>query len=51
MKKLIVVLIGGLSREREISFQTGNACFKSLKKNLPIVTIIFVINIIFLIIY
>ena len=32
MKNLIVVLIGGLSGEREISFLTGNACFKALKK-------------------
>ena len=32
MKNLIVVLLGGLSGEREISFQTGKACFNSLKK-------------------
>ena len=32
MKDLIVVLMGGLSGEREISFQTGNACFNALKK-------------------
>ena len=32
MKNLIVVLIGGLSGEREISFLTGRACMKALKK-------------------
>ena len=32
MKNLIVVLIGGLSGEREISFLTGKACSKALKK-------------------
>ena len=32
MKDLVVVLMGGLSGEREISFQTGNACFDALKK-------------------
>ncbi len=32
MKKLIVVLLGGLSGERKISFLTGEACFKALKK-------------------
>jgi D-alanine-D-alanine ligase len=32
MKKLIVVLVGGLSRERKISFLTGKACSKALKK-------------------
>ena len=32
MKNLIVMLLGGLSREREISFLTGAACFKALKK-------------------
>ena len=32
MKDLIVVLMGGLSGEREISFQTGNACFNALKQ-------------------
>jgi len=32
MKNLIVVLIGGLSGEREISFLTGRACSKALKK-------------------
>jgi len=32
MKKLIVVLMGGLSGERKISFLTGKACSKALKK-------------------
>ena len=32
MKKLIVVLIGGLSGERPISFISGKACSKALKK-------------------
>ena len=32
MKKLIVVLLGGMSGERKISFLTGRACFNSLKK-------------------
>jgi len=32
MKDLIVVLMGGLSGERKISFLTGKACFSSLKK-------------------
>ena len=32
MKNLIVVLTGGLSGEREISFLTGRACSKALKK-------------------
>jgi len=32
MKKLIVVLIGGLSGERKISFLTGRACSKALEK-------------------
>ena len=32
MKNLIVVLLGGLSGEREISFLTGKACSKALKK-------------------
>ena len=32
MKKLIIVLLGGLSGEREISFLTGKACSKALKK-------------------
>jgi len=32
MKNLIVILLGGLSREREISFLTGAACLKALKK-------------------
>ena len=33
MKKLIVILAGGLSGERKISFLTGKACFKALKNN------------------
>jgi len=32
MKKLIVVLMGGLSGEREISFLTGRSCSAALKK-------------------
>ena len=32
MRKLIVVLAGGLSGEREISFLTAEACIKALKK-------------------
>ena len=32
MKKLIVVLMGGLSDERQISFLSGKACSKALKK-------------------
>ena len=32
MKNLIIVLVGGLSGERKISFLTGKACFKALKK-------------------
>ena len=32
MRNLIVVLIGGLSGERKISFLTGRACSKALKK-------------------
>ena len=32
MKKFVVVLIGGLSGERQISFLTGKACAKALKK-------------------
>ena len=32
MKNLIVVLSGGISRERKISFLTGKACLKALKK-------------------
>jgi len=32
MRKLIVVLLGGLSGEREISFLTGKACSKALRK-------------------
>ena len=31
MKNLIVVLMGGLSGEREISFLTGKACSRALK--------------------
>ena len=32
MKNLIVVLMGGLSGERKISFLTGKACSRALKK-------------------
>ena len=32
MSNLIVVLMGGLSGEREISFLTGKACSKALKR-------------------
>ena len=32
MKNLIIVLMGGLSGERKISFLTGKACLKALKK-------------------
>ena len=32
MKNLIVVLMGGISGEREISFLTGKACSNALKK-------------------
>ena len=32
MKKLIVVLMGGLSDERQISFLSGKACSKALKR-------------------
>jgi D-alanine-D-alanine ligase len=32
MKNLTVVLAGGISRERKISFLTGKACLKALKK-------------------
>ena len=32
MRNLIVVLTGGLSGERKISFLTGKACSKALKK-------------------
>ncbi len=32
MKNLIVVLLGGISGEREISFLTGKACSNALKK-------------------
>ena len=32
MKNLIVVLMGGLSGEREISFLSGKACSQALKK-------------------
>ena len=31
MKNLIVVLMGGLSGERKISFLTGKACSKDIK--------------------
>ena len=32
MRNLIVILMGGLSGERKISFLTGKACSKALKK-------------------
>ena len=32
MKKITVVLLGGLSGERKISFLTGKACSKALRK-------------------
>ena len=32
MTNYVAVLIGGLSREREISFLSGNACSRALKK-------------------
>ena len=32
MKKLVVVLLGGMSGERKISFLTGKACSSALKK-------------------
>ena len=32
MRNLIVVLVGGLSGERKISFLTGKACSRALKK-------------------
>jgi len=32
VKNLIVILMGGLSGERKISFLTGKACYKALKK-------------------
>ena len=32
MKKLIVILLGGISGERKISFLTGKACSKALIK-------------------
>ena len=32
MKKKILVLMGGISGERSISFMTGKACCKALKK-------------------
>ena len=32
MKNLIVILLGGISGEREISFLTGRSCAKALKK-------------------
>ena len=32
MRNLIVVLMGGLSGEREISYLTGKACSKALRK-------------------
>ena len=32
MKKLVLMLLGGRSAERKISFLTGKACSKALKK-------------------
>ena len=32
MKKLIIVVMGGLSRERDVSFITGKACSQALRK-------------------
>ena len=32
MKKTILVLMGGISEEREISILSGRACVKALKK-------------------
>ena len=32
MKKEILVLMGGISREKEISLLSGRACVKALKK-------------------
>ncbi len=32
MKGLIVILLGGISGERKISFLTGKACYLALKK-------------------
>ena len=32
MKNLIVMLVGGLSGERKISFLTGKACSNALRK-------------------
>ena len=32
MKNLIVILLGGISGERKISFLTGKSCAKALKK-------------------
>ena len=32
MKKLVIVLLGGISGERKISFLTGKACSYALKK-------------------
>ena len=32
MKKLVVVLLGGISGERKISLLTGKACSVALKK-------------------
>ena len=33
MKKKILIILGGISKEREISLQTGNQVAKELKKN------------------
>ena len=39
MKKKILIISGGFSKEREISLQTGNQVAKELKKNGYIVKI------------
>ncbi len=33
MKKKLLIISGGISKEREISLQTGNQVAKELKKN------------------
>ena len=39
MKKKILIISGGISKEREISIQTGNQVAKELKKNRYIIKI------------
>ena len=34
MKKKVLILAGGYSKEREISKQTGKEVYKTLKKNI-----------------